>query len=147
MAEGKKFMGHRTRFRVLYADTDKMGLAWHGHYFRWLEAARTEFFRDLGLSYDNLEKQGVMLPVAEAGIKFISPVRYDRIIEVTTVLDPLVKAGLRFEYQIIDIETNKTLATAFTLHACVDETGRVVRPPESLKKAARLAAQKNLVYA
>ena len=133
-------MGHCTRFRTLYADTDKMGLAWHGHYFRWLEAARTEFFRDLGLAYDDLEKQGLFLPVAEAGIKYIRPIRYDQVIHVETVLNPSIRAGLRFEYRIQDAATQKLLATAFTLHACVNETGKVVRPPEILRQAAQRAA-------
>ena len=132
-------MGHRTRFRTLYADTDKMGQAWHGHYFRWLESARTEFFRDMGLAYDHLEKQGLFLPVAEARIKYIRPIRYDQAIEVETILNPSVRAGLKFEYRILDAASQNLLATAFTLHACVTETGKVVRPPEMLKQVAKQA--------
>ena len=57
---------NRTTCRVIYGDTDNMGQAYYGNYFRWFEIGRTELFRSLGISYASVESRGIFLPVAEA---------------------------------------------------------------------------------
>ena len=64
-------------YRVIYADTDRMGVTYYGHYFRFFEAARNEYFRMLGLPYTECEKKGIFLPVGEAHAKYIAPSTYD----------------------------------------------------------------------
>ena len=70
-------MTHRTTCRVIYGDTDRMGYAYNGNYFRWFEIGRTEMFRALGLAYTVIEERGIFLPVSESHAKFTTPAQYD----------------------------------------------------------------------
>ncbi|MFC1515538.1 acyl-CoA thioesterase [Thermodesulfobacteriota bacterium] len=125
---------HKTTCRVIYADTDKMGYVYHANYFRWFETARSELFRNIGISYKTIESEGVFLPVSEAHCKFISPSQYDDILVIETSLDTSVKAGMKFDYRVFSQNGEKLLARGHTKHACVDRNGKVVRPPEFLAK-------------
>ncbi len=132
---------HRFKSRVIYGDTDNMGMAYHANYFRWFEMGRAEMFRSLGLPYRDIEAKGVYLPVSECQCKFISPARYDDRITIETSLDPGMRAGVRFNYVIYNSDGTKPLAKGYTKHACVDRQGRVVRPPafltECIKKTTK----------
>ena len=56
--------------RVRYAETDAMGVAYHGHYFTWFEVARVELMRALGLRYRDLEAEGIYLPVVDCRARY-----------------------------------------------------------------------------
>ena len=126
---------NRTRCRVIYGDTDNMGFAYHANYFRWFEIGRTEMFRALGLPYRSIEAQGIFLPVSEAHCKYRRPIRYDALLTVETRLDPGLRAGVKFEYRLLDENGGEVFATGYTKHACLDREGRVVRPPPFLVEA------------
>ena len=119
-----------TECRVIYGDTDKMGMAYHANYFRWFEIGRTELFRQLGLSYKSIEDKGIFLPVSETQCKFSAPARYDDLITIETTVDGALRAGVKFNYRIFRQEDQILLARGYTKHACVDRSGRVVRPPK-----------------
>jgi len=121
---------HRTTCRVIYGDTDNMGVAYHANYLRWFEMGRTEMMRDLGLSYKEIEARGVYLPVAEVHCKFKAPAQYDDVLIIETVLDADIKAGVKFNYTIFSEDGAKVLARGYTKHPCLNGEGRVVRPPE-----------------
>ena len=123
---------YKTRCRVIYGDTDNMGIAYHANYFRWFEIGRTEMFRSLGLPYKALEEKGIYLPVSEAMCKYISSARYDDTIIVDTTMDKKLRAGIKFNYQVLLDQDEKILALGYTCHACVNNKGRVVRPPKFL---------------
>ncbi len=125
-------MKHRTTCRVIYGDTDNMGVAYHANYLRWFEMGRSEMFRSLGLTYKAIETKGVFLPVSEVFCKFVSPAQYDDVLIIEVSLDSTVKAGFKFDCCILSEDGDKTLATGHTKHACVDQTGRVIRPPAFL---------------
>ena len=125
---------HRTTYRVIYGDTDNMGQAYYGNYFRWFEIGRSEMFRSLGLSYKSVEDYGIFLPVAEAHCKYSRPARYDDILVIETSLDHEVKAGLKFDYVIYGEDGQTLVARGYTKHPCVNREGKVVRPPDYLKK-------------
>lgn len=125
---------HRTTCRVIYGDTDRMGQAYYGNFFRWFEIGRTEFFRALGLAYREIEERGILLPVSETWAKYHSPALYDETIVIETSVDPGVRAGIKFDYRIFR-EDGKTLLTeGYTKHAFVDRSGRVVRPPAFIRE-------------
>ncbi len=124
---------NKTTCRVIYGDTDKMGFAYHANYFRWFEAARTELFRNWGLSYRTVEKKGIFLPVSEAYCKFTASVDYDDLLTIETSLDTSVKGAMRFKYSIFN-EDQQIVAKGYTKHAFLNSQGKVVRPPEFLKK-------------
>jgi acyl-CoA thioester hydrolase len=134
-------MPHQTKRRVIYGDTDKMGMAYHGVYFRWFEQGRTEMFRDLGMPYRAIEDRGVFMPVSEAWCKFRSPIRYDDLLVIETEIDPGIRAGMKFNYRLYRDGEATLLAEGTTRHACVDGSGRVIRTPSFVREfiAANMA--------
>jgi acyl-CoA thioester hydrolase len=117
---------NRFRERVRYADVDPMGFAYYGSYLRWFEIGRTEFVREIGASYKEVEESGVLYPVTEAHVKYAAPARYDEVIEIVTRLTDVKKASLRFDYEIVG-QDGVRHASGWTVHAAVDRTGKIVR--------------------
>ena len=125
---------HQTTSRVIYGDTDKMGYAYNANYLRWFEIGRSETFRAMGLSYKAIEDRGIFLPVSEVYCKFLTPVQYDDVLVIETSVDTGVKGGMKFDYGIKSEDRTQIHAKGYTRHAFVDNNGRVVRPPEFIKK-------------
>ena len=98
-------------YRVRYADTDKMGISYYANYFVWFGAAQTEYFRALGWPYTECEKQGCYLPVVETGVRYHSPSIYDDLIVVRTSVSEASRSGMKFEYRVLQKETQKPLIT------------------------------------
>lgn len=114
-----------------------MGFVYHANYFRWFEIGRSELFRYLGLSYKEIEARGYFLPLSEVFCNFKSPSQYDDILIIETTLNTTYKAGMRFDYQVYDEDEKEVLAKGYTKHACVNHSGRVVRPPKFLMSVVR----------
>jgi acyl-CoA thioester hydrolase len=136
----KRSAAHRTICRVIYADTDNMGIAYHANYFRWFEIGRTELFRELGLPYREIERRGYFLPIAETGCRFRAPARYDDLLVIETAIDRSYRAALKCDYTVYGEDGQGVVAEGFTKHACVDAKGRVVRPPSFLLEFIRADA-------
>jgi acyl-CoA thioester hydrolase len=118
----------RCEIRVIYGDTDQMGVVYYANYLRWFEAGRTEFMRAKGVSYGDFEaREKLILPVSEAGVSYRQPARYDDLVAVETRLVGARRASARFEYEVR--RGPDLLATGFTVHACVDGNGRITRLP------------------
>jgi acyl-CoA thioester hydrolase len=126
---------HRTTYRVIYGDTDNMGQAYYGNYFRWFEIGRSEMFRSLGLPYKAVEDNGIFLPVAESHCKYETPAKYDDVLVIETSLDDKFRASLKFDYKIYREDGQTLIARGYTKHPCVNREGKVVRPPKFLKDA------------
>jgi len=125
---------HNTTYRVIYGDTDNMGIAYYANYLRWFEMGRTELFRALGLPYTVIEEKGIFLPVSEVFCKFQNPIRYDDLLIIETAIDDGVRGGMKFDYRLLSEDKKTPIATGYTKHAFLDKTGRVIRPPEFLRK-------------
>jgi acyl-CoA thioester hydrolase len=124
-----------TTFRVRYPEIDRMGVAHHANYFIWFELGRTELMRGLGCDYKSVEDgQGIAFPVINTGARFLAPARYDDWLEVRTRLSSVVGARLRFDYELFRRDGRSPLATGFTEHAVVDDSGRPVRLPRELRE-------------
>jgi acyl-CoA thioester hydrolase len=132
MENQKPKLTHCTTYRVIYGDTDNMGVAYHANYLRWFEIGRTEMFRAWGLPYKTIEARGIQLPVSEVLCKFVAPAQYDEVLVIETALDTGVRAAVKFDYRIFNQDGRKLLAQGYTKHACVDGQGKVVRPPAFL---------------
>ena len=126
--------------RVIYADTDRMGIVYHGTYTRYLEHARVEFIRSLGVTYAELEKHGFGLPVIELGINYLAPAVYDDLVSVWVGIRKLSYARLHFCYRVT-VEPGDRAGTqdrvvvlhAETRHGCVRmEDGRATRLPDEV---------------
>jgi acyl-CoA thioester hydrolase len=120
------------QIRVLYADTDQMGMVNNVQYLRWFEIGRAEWIRLQGVSYKDIEASGWYLPVVEAHLEYRAPARYDDLIDIAATPDDLRAATVRFTYEIRRSEDSVLLCEGFTRHACVDEQGRPRRFPEEL---------------
>ena len=120
---------NRILYRVIYGDTDRMGVAYYANYLRWFEIGRNELLRSVGLPYTEIEHRGIMLPVSEATCNYVSPIHYDDEIIIETSLDSSVRSGLKIDYVIYRKADMSVAARGHTLHACMGENGRVIRPP------------------
>lgn len=123
---------HRYTHRVRYADTDRMGVVYHGRYFEWFEAARTEMLRDAGLPYAKLEERGVMLPVIEVHCQYIRSVLYDELVTIQTSIVEATRSRLVLEYAISLEGEDRPRAVATTVHCYMSPEGRAIRAPQSL---------------
>jgi acyl-CoA thioester hydrolase len=123
-----------TRLRVIYGDTDQMGVVYYANYLRYFEASRNEFIRAKGLRYRDFEARfGLMLPVAEAGVSYKQPARYDDLLDVEASIVEVRRASARFEYRVL--RDGELVATGHTVHACVDAEGKLRRLPPALVQA------------
>jgi acyl-CoA thioester hydrolase len=121
-----------TKVRVIYADTDAMGIVYHTNYIRWFEIGRNELMRQLGVAYTELEDLGLNLPLTKVSCHYMIPAKYDQIVTVETKLDYIKRASIRFNSQIWDEEGKKLLVEGYTIHACVNMEGKIRRIPQLL---------------
>jgi acyl-CoA thioester hydrolase len=110
-------MKTETRLTVRYAETDQMGIVHHSNYAVWFEAGRTDFLKQTGVTYSEVEARGVMLPLYEITCRFKSPARYEDEITVITSLKALTRVRLILSYEVVNTRTKELLATGETLHA------------------------------
>ncbi len=117
----------RAEVTVRYAETDMMGVVYHGNYLPWFEIGRTTLLKELGLPYRQLEEQGYRLPVLEVAVKYHRPAVYDDTVTIFTTLaeKPLLRIKLTYEVRRGD----ELLASGTTVHAFIDRSGRPIRPP------------------
>jgi acyl-CoA thioester hydrolase len=128
---------HSTTYRVIYGDTDTMGIVYHANYLRWFEMGRNELFRHLGMPYKEVEAQGLALPVSEVTCKYLTPARYDDVIRIHTTVNTGFRAGLQFDYVITSQDGSTVHTTGYTRHAFVNDRGKVVRPPAFIRDLIR----------
>jgi acyl-CoA thioester hydrolase len=119
-----------TQLTVRYAETDMMGVVYHGSYIPWLEVGRTQLLKELGLPYRQLEESGFRLPVLEVSLKYLRPARYDDLVTIVTRLNERPLLRIRLEYEVRRGE--ELLATGYSVHAFIDLQGRPVRPPAAV---------------
>ncbi len=121
----------KTEIRVIYGDTDQMGVVYYGNYLRYFEAARNEYLRGAGTRWRDVEDSfGVYLPVVEAKVNYRRPALYDDLVVVEATLAELGRASLRFEYRVL--RGDELLATGHTVHACIDKQGDIREFPEAV---------------
>ena len=122
----------RTQVTVRYAETDMMGVVYHGNYLPWFEIGRTTLLREQGLPYRQLEEDGFRLPVLEVAVKYLRPAVYDDTVTIVTTLRERPLLRIRLEYEVYRGE--ELLATGSTVHAFIDRSGRPVRPPAAFSE-------------
>jgi acyl-CoA thioester hydrolase len=127
------------RVRVIYGDTDQMGMVYYANYLRYFEIARNEYLRHAGSTYRAFEEtHGLMLPVVEAQISYHRPARYDDELVIAAAVHARGAASVRFEYEIRRAPEGEKLVSGRTVHACITREGRVVRLPAALRAAVGL---------
>ncbi len=125
-----------TQIRVRYAETDQMGVVYHANYFAFFESARAEAIRQLGYTYANIEKMGVIMPVVDVHCRYIRPAKYDDLLTVKTILKELpVHHKIEFHQEVYN-EENMLLVNGKIILYFMDakEMKPTIMPVELLQK-------------
>jgi acyl-CoA thioester hydrolase len=118
------------KVRVRYAETDQMGIVYHGNYAQYFEMGRVEWLRNIGISYKSMEENGVMLPVVSLTMNYKKPARYDDELSVKTILKSQTSVKVEFDYEIYNTK-RELLTTGNSILVFVDvKTGRPTLPPD-----------------
>ena len=124
---------YSVKLRVRYAETDQMGYCYYGNYAQYYEVARVETLRSLGISYQKLEANGILLPVSDFSIKYILPAVYDQELTIRCDLKEITEFKIKFDYQTHN-EDSKLLNFGNTTLVFVDkQTKKPVNCPIDLK--------------
>ena len=114
----KPLLSGEVLIEVPFHDVDSMGVAWHGHYVKYLELARTAMMRKVGLDWQQMQDWGVMWPVVVCNLKFIRPLRYGQKVRVRADLVEY-QARLRITYLLTDAATGERVNKAETIQLAV----------------------------
>lgn len=125
---------HEIKTRIRYQETDQMGIVYYANFFVYFEMGRTEYLRDLGLPYAELENEHIYFPVTETYCRFRSPAQYDDVLIIQTWVSELKHATVQFSYKIIREGDNNLIAEGFTKLACLNIHRKPTPVPEKLKK-------------
>lgn len=126
-------MIHTTHtLRVRYGETDPMKYVYYGNYAEYFEVARVELFRTLGMPYDEIENQGIWLPVSEYSIKYLRPAFYDQLLEIHTYVKKIPGVKIEFEYEIYNDSKQKITEAKTTLFFLDSKSGKIAKCPTFL---------------
>lgn len=120
-----------TEIQVRYAETDQMGIVHHSNYAVWFEAARTDFFNQLGFKYSDMEDAGILLPLTDLACSYKKPARYEQTVTIRTRIERLTGVRIIFAYEVVALDSGEVLAAGETRHAW---TGADLRPLNLKKK-------------
>ena len=128
---------NETQVRVRYAETDRMGYAYYGHFAAYFEVARVEMLRNIGFTYKILEDEGIILPVLEFTIKYFRPAYYDNLLTIRTTINELPGMRIRFSYETFNEEQILLNKAETTLVFVNKSTGKPIMPPDDLLTAMK----------
>jgi acyl-CoA thioester hydrolase len=135
-------MMFETKLRVRYAETDRMGYCYYGNFAAYFEVARVEALRSLGVTYKQLEDEGVILPVLEYQIKYFKPAFYDEELTIQTKIEEVRGARIYFSYTTLN-EAGEAINQATTTLVFVDYASKKpMNPPQELRGVLSKAAEK-----
>ncbi|MCX5774118.1 MAG: thioesterase family protein [Fusobacteria bacterium] len=112
---------------VRYHEVDRMGIVHHGNYIKFLEDARIEYFKFVGISYKALEDSGIFLPVRKLDIEYLRPIQYDDTVEIETKIERISPVRIVFSYEVWNQERDTLHAKAGVMLAFVDKNGKVIK--------------------
>lgn len=118
------------KHKVQYYETDQMGIVHHSNYIRWFEEARTDFMEQLGMGYDEMEKEGILSPVLEVEATYLRMVRFGDTVTITTKIKEYNGIKLTVAYEIRNEKTGMVHCKGVTKHCFLTKMGK----PISLKK-------------
>jgi len=121
---------HETYVKVRYAETDQMGVVYHGNYPQYLEIARIDWLESLGISYKSMEEEGIMLPVFELNLKYHKPITFDENLKIETRLQGLPNVKITFDYSIFNEKGEKVTSATSVLVFIDSKTRKPIRCPK-----------------
>lgn len=131
-------MESRSEIRVRYAESDQMGVAYHANYLVWCEVGRTDLIRQLGMTYAEMERRGVMLAVADAHLRYHASARYDDVVRIATRLTGVRSRMVTFAYELRRVDADgkdaERLASATTTLVSIDRDGKPTALPREMRE-------------
>jgi len=125
-----KLKKHQSIFRIRYSETDQMGVVYHGNYAQFFEIGRTEWLREIGITYKSMEDSGVILPVISLQCNYKKSAFYDDQLTVITLLKKTPAVKIEFDYEITN-QNNELICTGNTVLAFLNkETKKPIRCPK-----------------
>lgn len=129
---------HDTLIRVRYAETDQMGVVYHSNYFPWFEAARGEAIRELGITYAEMERSGVIMPIVDVHCRYLRPAKYDELLTIRTILKELPEHHkIEFHHEVYNEQKELLAAGRIILYFMEAKTMKRTVMPAALR--AKLA--------
>jgi acyl-CoA thioester hydrolase len=128
--------------QVRYAETDQMGVVYYANYLVWFEIGRTDYCRQHGFAYREMEQQdGLYIMVAEVRCRYKAPARYDDELTIRTCLKAMRRRVLIFGYEVYRPATDELLAEGETVHVITDNEGRPRSLPDKYRDLFMMAAK------
>ena len=122
-----------TQLRVRYAETDQMGVVYHSNYFPWFETARAESIRQLGFTYADMEKMGIIMPVIDVQCRYLRPAVYDDLLTIKVILKELpVHHKIEFHHEVLNEKNELLAAGKIILYFMEAKTMKRTTMPEEL---------------
>lgn len=121
---------HISNVKVRYAETDQMGVVYHGNYAQYLEIARIDWLQSLGISYKSMEEKGVMLPVYELRLQFKKSAKFDDVLRIETTLLEKPAVRIKFLYKIFNQNEELLTEAETTLIFMNIEQNRPIKCPQ-----------------
>lgn len=112
---------------VYYYETDRMSVVHHSNYIRWMEEARIDFLKKVGIPYDSIESMGLMIPVLEVTCKYKLSLTYGDDFVVVPKIAEYNGFKMKITYEIYNKETKKLCAAATSSHCFTDSNMKPVR--------------------
>lgn len=112
---------NRTEIDVRYQETDQMGVVYHANYLVWFEIGRTKLIEQLGFTYADMEKSGIILPVIDAHLSYKKPAKYGNKAYVETTLREYKGVRITYDYNVKSVDSDELLVTGYTKHAFTEK--------------------------
>lgn len=136
LPDKKPILRYTHRLRSRYGETDKMGYVYYGRYLEYFEEARTEMIRSFGVSYRDLENQGIMLPVAQVELAYKEPIFYDELMDIDVILYDEPTVRLETYYEVYTQDRSKLHSIGRVTLVFIDQKSRrPIRPPADFVNA------------
>ena len=123
-----------TTFPVRYAETDQMQMVHHSSYVIWMEEGRSEFMRQSGADYADVERGGHLFAVTSIQVRYLASAHYGERVTVRTWVEDLKSRQITFGYEIVNAANGLRLVQAESEHICINREGSVIRIPEGWRE-------------
>ncbi len=129
---------YKSEIRVRFGETDLQGVVYNAEFLVYFDAAQADYFRHLGLPLQDMRGRGHDIVIVDIGVQFKAPAYFDEMLEVFARISNIGHSSLEMEYEVLEKESGRTVATSRATYVIVDPTtGRPVRAPADLRAAVR----------
>ena len=122
--EGSVFVSVYRR-KAQYHETDQMGIIHHSNYVKWMEEARIDFMKEMGFGYGEVEKRGIVSPVAGVSVSYKKPVLFDDVVEISVSVRKYSGAVLELDYEFFYVTRGEVCTVASSKH-CFTRDGKLI---------------------